>query len=128
MVFAPDGKTLLEGGPTLAEGQGLPACDVTVQIWDVTGARLLKRVVLKGKDYRVSAIAFSPDVKTLVAADTNRRLIWWDLASAQRLREWLLPSPASSQLAFAADGRRVAIPHLDGMVSILHLPQLPQGD
>lgn len=124
IAFAPDGKTLVQGAPTLAEGQDLPACDVTVLVWDVAGARLLNRVVLKGKDYRVNRIAFSPDVRTLIAVDDNRRVIWWDISSGKKLREWAMPSIAYS-VAFSPNGRHVATAHKDGTVRIIQLVPSP---
>jgi serine/threonine-protein kinase len=71
----------------------------------------------------ITALALSPDRKTLLAASGDERLGVWDLTKDP------IPRPqtydlrgAPTALAFAPDGRHVAVGNPDGTIYILRLP------
>jgi WD40 repeat protein len=106
LALAPDGKTLACARSSAAD----------VVLWDLTGAEPKERVVLKPPvgHYGASALAWSPDGKTLAASFHNsgnprfRTLLLWDLSGAEPreqcnfLTEHL---PLASSLAFNPDGK-----------------------
>jgi WD40 repeat protein len=73
---------------------------------------------VRGKNVTVSALAFSPDGKTLASSGQDRRIILWDGATGAKVREWQLPEEAKA-LAFAPDSRHLATANDTGDVFLL---------
>jgi WD40 repeat protein/serine/threonine protein kinase len=65
LVFSPDGKRIVLGGP-----------DGTVKIWDIATKRLL--LTLRGHSAGVNSLAFSPDGEQLVSGSGDKTAIIWD--------------------------------------------------
>jgi WD40 repeat protein len=87
-----------------------------VRLWDVPGAK----EVLPPKGTATSpivSVAFSPYGKTLASVDQAGEVVVWDLVSGQRLRHWVMPARAT-RVAYAPDGRHLAVSHANGTVSI----------
>jgi RNA polymerase sigma factor (sigma-70 family) len=96
MAISPDSKTVALG--TNSE---------YVQLWDLASGKELFSEC-KGHESKVFQLAFSPDRKTLVSANSVYRqgqILLWDWASGQRLR--VLPENAHA-LSFSPDGKRLA--------------------
>jgi WD40 repeat protein len=68
----------------------------------------------------VVAVAFSPAGKTVASADRHGRIVLWDVAAGDKLREWQLPGQVWD-IAFAPDGRHLAAANGNGTVYILRL-------
>jgi WD40 repeat protein len=68
----------------------------------------------------VTAVTFGPAGKTVASAGTDGRIILWDVAAGDRLREWELPGRVYD-VAFAADGRHLAAANGNGTVYLLRL-------
>ena len=99
VAFSADGKRLATA-ETSADG-GTSA----VVIWDATTARETRRLGVK--DGRVSAVAFSPDNRTLAGViGTTVRL--WDADTGAELRTLRGHQDEIEQLAFAPDSKALA--------------------
>jgi serine/threonine-protein kinase len=114
LAYSPDGKILVVAGvaePSGVGGVSLWACDATAtpprQLWDIPG-----RIV--------SAIAFSPDGKSLAVCFANGEIIVQDTTDWRRTRQWHRAKGVHS-LEFAPDGRHLAVGDADGVVSLLRL-------
>jgi WD40 repeat protein len=115
VVLSPDGRTLALTG----DGQA-------VQLWDLSSPVPVMRARLQGHQLQgwsdvVHAFAFSADGRLLASAGRDGRLIVWDVATAAKRHEWLLPSEASA-VAFAPDGRHLAVGRGEGAAWIVRLP------
>jgi RNA polymerase sigma factor (sigma-70 family) len=97
-VLSPDGKALATGGN-----------DAVVKLWDVATAKAVTTFPAKEGTGRASALAFSPDGRTLAAGSplAPRTVLWDTAAGTERLT---LPAEATA-LAFSPDGKRLATGH-----------------
>ena len=81
LVFSPDGKILASGG----HRREIRLWDVAfgeIRLWDVDTSRQI--AVMPAPEGSVTALAFSPDGKTLASGSSWGKILIWDLAS-QRL-------------------------------------------
>jgi WD40 repeat protein len=115
VALSPDGRTLA----LTDDGQA-------VQLWDLSSPVPVERARLQGHQLQgwsdvVHAFAFSADGRLLASAGRDGRLIVWDVATAAKRHEWLLPAEASA-VAFAPDGRHLAVGRGEGTAWVLRLP------
>ncbi len=102
-MFSPDGRTL-----ALVHQQG------KVVLRDLASGR--DALVGDGAT-TVSTVAFSPDGKTLAVGDAAHRVVLWDVAAhPHKITDWTIPGPVE-EVAFSADGGRVAASDVTGQVS-----------
>jgi WD40 repeat protein len=111
VAISPNGQLLATGG-----------ADNTIRLWDLTTPEARPVGVLEG---RLSAVGtqcllFTANGQELISADNAGRIVWWDPATRQRLRELALPGPVRG-LALAPDGRHLATANGNGTVYILRL-------
>jgi serine/threonine protein kinase/WD40 repeat protein len=66
----------------------------------------------------------SGDGKLLAAAESDGRLMVWDIAAGKELRQVTLPGPAG-RLAFAADNRHLVTANSNGTIYVLRLVAKP---
>ena len=55
--------------------------------------------------------------RRLASAASDGRVVLWDATSGQKMAEWATLGAAEA-LAFAADGRHLAVGHLNGTIYI----------
>jgi len=74
--------------------------------------------VLKGHNFVVRGMAFSPDSKRLQTGGQDRTVRLWDLSTRQELLIFEQTSEAGG-VAFSDDGKRIAISYAEGVVKVL---------
>lgn len=101
--------------------------DATIHLWRIDGERAEKLLVLKGHAARpfppaVKALAFNPAGTRLASAGPDRKVILWDTATGKQERSWSLVDEPRA-LAFAPDGRHLAVGCDDGSIFVLRLSE-----
>jgi WD40 repeat protein len=101
--------------------------DAVIHLWSVAGAQPKELRTLKGhkaatKPPAIKALAFTPSGAVLASSGADRRLMLWDAKTGEKLRDWQLLDEVRA-LAFAPDGRHLAIGNDDGTIYLLHLPR-----
>ena len=114
LAFSPDGS-LLASGP---EGIGYFGDLVNVPpitLWDVATARSVRKFA--GHPYGISALAFSPDDKTLASVGGEPTARLWDVATGREMdhRDGH-PNGIHALAVSAADGTVFTIGQADGLV------------
>lgn len=95
-------------GTILASGSGIiSGGDATVRLWHVASARQLYMFRRKGQ---VRSLAFAPDSKSIAAGGTDGLVAIWETATGkERLQFRCHKSGGVARLAFAPDGRTMAV-------------------
>ncbi len=108
LTFSPDGRALASG-----DNESL------IRLWDVSSARLRATLPTEGTH---PVLLFSPDGQLLVSGGSNRVQLW-DTVSWQRRAFFQGIGKVTSDLAFAPDGRTLAVaggdwPVKEGLVQL----------
>jgi WD40 repeat protein len=113
VAFAPDGKTFAFSDDSLA-----------IHLWDLTSPVPSERLALKGHQVgfmpTVRDFVFSTDGRLLASVGGDSRVLVWETRAGKKLHEWKLPAAAGA-VAFAADGRHLAVGNANGTIYILRL-------
>jgi RNA polymerase sigma factor (sigma-70 family) len=128
VALSPDGKLLA----TAATPQGLPAADApdahlipVVELWDAETGR--RRSALERPDgggaTNFRSLAFSPDGKTLAAAEND--VFLWDTATG-KLRGVLREDISVWFVTFSPDGKSLAVLRADGVARVWDLATLKE--
>ncbi len=115
VAFSPDGRTIASSGTSTHEDDWF-GVDNTVRIWDViTGTH---RAILFGHEKSAYHLTFSPDGRNLVTCGTDKKAIFWDIATGNPL--WTIVGDARKEgrvdlngegvgrIAFSPDGQMLA--------------------
>jgi WD40 repeat protein len=96
-----------------------------VRLWDLTGAEPRKKQDLPY--WSGYAVCFTPDGKQLLFGDKFGRLLVWDFAAQEPVREWKLPG-AVRQVVVPRDGRHVLVFNGNSTIYVLRLAPRPGSD
>ncbi|MGE3804189.1 MAG: sigma-70 family RNA polymerase sigma factor [Gemmataceae bacterium] len=109
IAFAPDGARL---ATTQVNGQG----ESTIVLWDMSDRKKMEH--LARMPGAVTAMAWSPDGKTLATASDDLTIRVWDVGTGRELRRLRGHSDRIPSLAYAPDGATLASLALDHSVLI----------
>jgi RNA polymerase sigma factor (sigma-70 family) len=120
-AVSPDGR-LVAAGWDEADGRG-----ASVRLYEADGGKVV--ATLRGlPDGSASALAFSPDGKTLAAGGMGARVVLWEVASGA---EVVAPAGHSGwgvlRVCFTPDGRRLITAGSDTTALVWDLPTLALG-
>jgi RNA polymerase sigma factor (sigma-70 family) len=119
VALSPDGRALASGALTMMgafQGAGAPSGPAdfadALRLWNVDTGKEVRRFPggpePRAKDRReVAGVAFSPDGRTLAAAETDGGLVLYETASGQPRRRLEGHQGKTEAVAFSADGKRV---------------------
>jgi WD40 repeat protein len=101
--------------------------DAVIHLWSLADMQPRKLHQLQGHKPAspppaIKSLAFTPAGDVLASGGQDRRLILWDVAGGEKRREWHLLDEARA-LAFAPDGRHLAVGNDDGTLYILRIVQ-----
>jgi WD40 repeat protein len=118
LVFSPDGKRLASTNvPSNSVG---PRSSDEIKVWDAqTGQELSS---LKGHQWGVLSVAFSPDGRRLASASGDGMVKVWDVQTSQEL----LSLQGGTSAVFSPSGHCLATNGRDGMVTIWDATPLPE--
>lgn len=106
VAFSSDGRLLASGHWTpTATGHGRLGSDNPIRLWDVETGREVRR--LEGHGWRITALAFRPDGRTLVSGSMDGTVRVWDVGTGREVRRIDHDPTGVSDVAVSPDGRRV---------------------
>jgi WD40 repeat protein len=104
-IESPDGS--VRGVAFGPEGQVFAAGEAAIWLWTVADGAMAETFTFRLGS--IDAIAASHDGKFLAAGGGVGRLMWWEVASKKQGHEVGLPGQNLAALAFAPDGKRLAV-------------------
>ena len=93
LAFSPDGRFA-----------AIASADKTVRIWDIDGARELRRCI--GHTASVWAVAFSPDSTRILSGSKDNSVRLWDVETGRELKKLDGHLDMVTSATFSPDGRR----------------------
>jgi WD40 repeat protein/DNA-binding SARP family transcriptional activator/tRNA A-37 threonylcarbamoyl transferase component Bud32 len=110
VAITPDGRYAVSGGgrPQLIPLRGIERFvpnndqDTSVRLWDLETGQEIRR--LEGHTDAVTAVAFSPDQKTILSASLDQTLIVWDIETGNQVLRIETPDEVFCAI-FSPDGR-----------------------
>jgi len=82
------------------------------------------KVVWKGHEGTVLAVAVSPDGRALASGGEDRMICLWEVPTARPLARWEAHDANVTALAFRPDGRTLVSGAADGMLKLWDLPSI----
>ena len=115
MVFSADSKSL--ASKILSEASLIVS---EVRIWDVTDNMPQEKATVEAGQDLVTALAFAPDGKTLVAASQDKLIYIWDLSAPKpkALEPLAQHKDSVSAVVISADGKKMVSAGHDGLVVV----------
>jgi WD40 repeat protein len=117
VAFSPNAKMLASAGDNSPSGESQVGDTVnTIELWDATGGQVIQ--TLSRQKFWTSALAFSPDGRTLASASWDNTITLWDVASGKVLYTLSGHTEIPDALAFSPDGRTLASGSGDNTVKL----------
>ena len=111
LAWSPDGQTLASGGFR------------RIRLWEVSSGKVVRQI--DGLSGRVTALAFTPDNRILIAADgdvaSTGMLRMWQMPDATPLANWAAHADSILSLDVSRDGKRLATAGADRVAKIWDL-------
>jgi WD40 repeat protein len=117
LAFSPDGKTLASGENDINSSLDQ---NVSVKLWDVANHKQIGRQ-LDGHVFGVLSLAFSPDGKILAAGSSDRSVLFWDVATGERIGKFDGFKRAVISLTFSTDGQILAAGNEDSTIILFNM-------
>jgi formylglycine-generating enzyme required for sulfatase activity len=108
-------------GTTIAAGSGV------LKTWNLKTGKEQATLSHGAHVHGISALAYAPDGRTLASLgywQDKATLLLWDVPGSKLTKELVLPDHAN-HIAFAADGRHLAVADANGTVYILRIAETP---
>lgn len=113
VAFSPDGTVLASA----SHGMNLSDATATIGLWKSSSGQLL-RTLEKPHTRSVTAVAFSPNAKTLAVASYDSTIKLWDAASGTLLRTLEGHQYEVNSLAFSPNGKILASASRDNTIKL----------
>ncbi len=110
MALSPDGTQVAFGG-----------LDQKVYWYSLADHEFQKMAVLRGHLGVIRQVKFQPEGKDLASVCDRGRVVFWNLETKEKSREWQLPAAKVCSVAFTSDTRYLAAGTSDGMVDLYRL-------
>jgi len=98
--------TSLAFSPTDSRILAVGGSDKTVELWDVSTAKLLTPP-LEGHKFPVTSVAYSPDGKTIASGDSGGIVNLWNASTFQWMMQLKVSSNEIKSIGFTADGNNL---------------------
>lgn len=112
--FAPDGKTAISGGGSGTSFSNI--LDKSIIWWDLSTGQIIHR--FEGPQPIITALAFSPDGKTMLSGSDDKTVVLWGLSSGAETHRLTDHTSAVNAVAYSPDGRRGISGAADGNVVV----------
>jgi WD40 repeat protein len=110
VAFSPDGSKVASG-----------SVDKTIRIWNPADAK--QTAILEGHPDDVYSISFARDGSKLASAGYAGNVFVWNLADNKQLAKFKLPAATQAyHVAFAPDGKQIAVAASDSKIYLFKLP------